>query len=220
MVKIAGKEVSQEDLDKFIADKVATEALAKGLEGKVTELETQVSGLGEIDELKKELEETKEIIYKNTLDTRLGQITKYLDTKGRSEDIIKRIGDMSDDDFEFFVDGKTDTQLKTNDEIESAKTNLETEKTEVEKGKDKIIQDYLKGLENDNKTKDDQNLVPKGEIDTEDGTEPETESGFPSVKTVKDIYNLNGSPMFDKTDKMVENAETYLSQYGDKPTVL
>jgi len=219
MVKIAGKEITQEELDKFISDKASAEALAKGLESKVTELEGKTEGLSELDALKKELQTSKDKIYSSTLDKRLSQMTKYIDKKGKSEALIKRIGDMSDEDFEFFVEGKTDAELLTDEEIESAKTDLEKKQNEVETSKDKIIKEYLKGLNDENKTKNDQNLVPAGEINAEpdDG---KTESGFPKMDDLKTIYGLHNNPMFDKNERMVKNAEIYLGQYGDKPTVL
>lgn len=219
MVKIAGKEITQEELDKFISDKMAAEALSKGLENKVTELEGKTEGLAELAALKQELKTSKDKIYTNTLDKRLGQMTKYLDKKGRSEALIKKIGDMSDDDYELFVEGKTDTELLTEAEIESAKTDLEKKQNEVETSKDKIIKDYLKSVNDENKTKNDQNLVPVGEINAEAG-DAKTESGFPKMDDLKTIYGLHNNPMFDKNERMVKNAEIYLSQYGDKPTVL
>jgi len=219
MVKIAGKEISQEELDKFIADKLATDALAKGLESKVTELEGKTEGLAELNELKKELAASKDREYASSLNTRLGLITKYLEKKGKSEDIIKKIGDMSDDDFEFFAEGKTDVELLTKDEIESAKTDLETKENEIETSKDKIIKEYLRGIADENKTKNDQNLVPKGEIDADDGDE-QTESGFPDIDTLKNIYRLNNNPIFDKNERMIENAKVYMDEYSEKPAVL
>jgi len=219
MVKIAGKEITQEELDKFITDKTAADALAKGLENKITELESKTEGLDELEALKKENQANKDKIYANTLSSRLGSITKYLDKKGKSEDLIKRIGDMSDDDFDFFVEGKTDDVVKTDEEIESAKTDLDNEKTELEKNKDKIIKEYLKGIEDENKTKNDQNLVPNGEIDADDG-DAGTESGFPTNDELKTIYRLHNNPIFDKNERMIENAKTYMDEYSEKPAVL
>ena len=219
MVKIAGKEITQEEFDKIIADKSASEALTKGLENKVTELEQKTSGLTELEALKKENQANKDKIYANTLESRLSQITKYIDKKGKPETLIKKLGDMSDEDFDEFAEGKTDDLIKTDEEIESAKTDLEKKEKEVVTSKDQIIKDYLKELEDSNKTKNDQNLVPKGETEADEGTD-EQDSGFPTMDEMKKIYNLNNNPIFDKNERMIESAEIYLSQYGDKPTVL
>jgi len=208
--------LTQEQLDKLVSDAASAQALTKGYETKVKDLETKVSGLDELDTLKKELAESKDREYASTLNSRLGQITKYLEKKGKSEAVIKRIGDMSNDDFDFFVEGKTDTELLTKEEIESAKTDLETKETEITSSKDQIIKDYLKTIENDNKTKNDQKLVPGTEVDSSaDDSEELSPTGFPSMDTLKKVYRLNNNPIFnDKTDKMIQNAQTYMDTYG------
>ena len=215
MVKINGVEVTQEELDKLIADKTATDVLVKGYEDKVKNLETKTEGLDELEALRKENQDNKDKLYQNALGNRADQIKKYLDTKGNSETILKKIGDMSEEDFEEWAEGKTDVELQTKEEIESAKTDIDEEKTEIEKNKEKIISEYLKTREEENKTKDDQDIVPTGEVGTEAGDEG-TESGFPSIPDIKKTYKLDRNPIYDKSEAMEENAVFYLESYGDR----
>ena len=214
MVKLNGKEISQEEFDKLVSDSSSVKSLAEAYERKTKELEQQVAGLGDVDKLKQELESSKQELYKRNLNDRLSKINKYLDRKGKSEDIIKRIGDMSDSDFEFFAEGKTNDEFKTKEEIESAKTDLETQKIDLETNKDKIIKDALRGFEDSNKKKNDQELVPNSEVNIDNEANGQ-EDGFPTNEKLMEVYNLNGNAMFDKTPEMMKNARAYLNRYGE-----
>lgn len=205
--------LTQEQLDKLVADAEAAKTLVKGYESKVNSLQSKVSQLDEFEDIKRQLEEAKKREYKTNLDNRLSKVSKYLDKKGRSEDIIKRIGDMSNEDFEFFFEGKTNEEFKDNEEIEFAKTDLEKKQNEIESSKDKIIKDYLKSLEDSNKTKNDQKLVPTTEVGV--GDTSEQEGVFPNLDKLKEVYRLNNNPIFtDKTERMLQNAKTYMDTYG------
>jgi len=220
MIKFKGKEISQDEFDKIMTDAESIKNLADGYESKVKDLEIKVSDLDKLDAVQSELKTKSDELYKIKLDNRLQLVDTYLKSKDNAGDLIKKIGEMDEEYFKIFADGKTNDIYESNEQIKSAKTELENEKKELETNKDKIIKDALKQYSDENKTKDDQKLVPTGETGIENGTDDLTESGFPTLDKMKDIYGLKGNPMYDKNERMEENAKVYLDSYGDKPAVL
>ena len=132
MVLLNGKEVSQEDFDKLVTKANSADKIAKGYEDKVKELEEKAKSADSIGDLQKQIELKDAQLFKIKLTERVNKVNKYLETKNNDEKLIKRIGDMSDDDFDFFSEGKTNSDYTTKEELDSAKNDLEKKKTELE----------------------------------------------------------------------------------------
>ena len=119
MATLNGKEITQEQLDNLLADINNFKSLADGYEKKNEALEGKVKDLDKLSDLQKELETKENKLYEVTLNSRLSKISKFINSKGRDEKLIAKIGDMSEDDFEFFMDGRTDDVFQNKEEIGS-----------------------------------------------------------------------------------------------------
>ncbi|MDD4804338.1 MAG: hypothetical protein PHN69_04115 [Candidatus Pacebacteria bacterium] len=211
MVMFNGKEITQEQFDNMMAEMNNFKTLSEVYEKKTETLENKVKEFGD---LQTELKSKEEKLYEVTLNSRLNKISKYLDSKGKDSKLIKKIGDMSDEDYELFIDGRTDDVFTSKEEIEFAKADLEKEKNELETNKDKIVKDAIKQFETNSKTRNDQKLVPDTEIDAE--TETETVgNGFPTMEALEKVFRLRDNPIWaDKTDSMKQRAVNYMETYG------
>ena len=106
MVKIAGKEYTDEQLAKLIEDKAAAEALVKEQGKKLKSVDDQSEKLKEFDKLKKDNETQAATILQNTLNNRLSMISKWFNSKDDSKDLANDIAQMSDNAFDLFKEGK------------------------------------------------------------------------------------------------------------------
>ena len=220
MVLYKGKEISQEDFDAIIEKANSAEKLVKGYNDKITSLEEQVKDAAQLGDLKKQLESRDAELFKIKLNNRVEKISKFLESKNNDQAIIKRIGDMSDEDYDFYVEGKLNTDYLTKEELDSAKSELEKNKTELDNEKDKIIKEAQDALKQKEKKGD--KLVPNSEVigdDDMDDVENNGDMQFPSIEDLKKIYSLDDS-RYDKTPSMEKKADVYLSKYGEKPEIL
>jgi hypothetical protein len=214
MVLFKGKEITQEEFDAIMGDMSNFKALSEAYEKKNQTLEDKVKDLDKLSDIQKQLEAKEAKLYEVTLNNRLGKISKYLNTKSKDEKLIKKIGDMSDEDYEFFIDGRTDDVFQTKEEIEFAKADLEKEKTELESNKDKIIKDAAKQHEIDSKKRYDQKLVPDTEIGSSD-EDTVADNGFPTIESLEKTFRLRNNPIWeDKTPAMKKRAIDYMDYYG------
>ena len=215
MVLFNGKEITQEQFDNIMADMSNFKALSEAYEKKNESLEGKVKDLDKLGALQKELESKEAKLYEMTLNSRLSKISKYLETKDNEKKLIEKIGDMSEEDYEMFIDGRTDDVFKSKQEIEFAKADLEKEKNELETNKDKIVKDAIKQFETNSNKRDDQKLVPDGEIDSSEDTDSVTNNGFPTIESLEKTFRLKNNPIWeDKTPVMKQRAADYMETYG------
>ena len=208
-------EYTKEEFEK-LQEKVNTyETLSKGLETKNAELLANATDATSSADLQKQLEAKEAKIYEMQLNNRLSTVSKYLETKGNDAKLLAKTGEMDDNHFEVFSEGRTNEIFQSKDEIESAKTDLAQERTEFDTNKEQALKDALKQLELDNKTRNDQGLVPNTEIGTDLGGDQDDDSGFPTMEALEKVYNLPANPMWeDKTPKMKDRASAYMVSYG------
>lgn len=216
MVLYNGKEITQDQFDNIMAEMSNFKTLSEVYEKKNETLESKVKDFGD---LQGQLKSKEEKLYEVTLNSRINKISKYLDSKGKDSKLIKKIGDMSDEDYEMFVDGRTDDVFASKQEIEFAKADLEKEKTELETNKDKIVKDAIKQFETNSKTRTDQKLVPDTEIGAEAGDDT-VGNGFPTMDALEKVFRLRDNPIWsDKTDSMKKRAVNYMETYGGADVV-
>jgi hypothetical protein len=210
VVKYNGKEITQDEFDKIMEDAKSVRTLADGYEKKVKDLEVKNIDLDKLGDLQSQLKAREDELFKIKLNSRISKISKYLETKQNNAELIKRIGGMDDELFSEYIDGKTNDELKSNEEIESAKTELEKKEKDLIDNRDKIIKEAQKSLNADNKNKD-QKLVPAGEVNPSEAQNNDANM-FPDLKSLKTLYNLENSSIYDRTPTMESKAASYLKQ--------
>lgn len=208
-----GKEISQEEFDKLVTTIEANEKLVNGYKDKVSGLEEKAKAADRLEALQKDLDAKNNEIFKIKLDNRLKVIDKYLEKKGSDEKLIQKIGDMSDEDFSLFSEGKTNDDYLSREDIDSAKKEIETKKTEFEQEKDKAVKEALKALNKEKKVGEE--LVPNSEVNNDDEGQDQELNEFLPLEDLKKLYNLDDS-RYDKTPAMEKKALSYLGKYAEK----
>lgn len=185
MVLLNGKEVTQEEFDAFILESQANAKLAEEVKNaKKTAKELQ-KALEDQNNKIEEGELAKSQLFKIKLDSRKNEINKWLDGKSNKEELLTKISNMDDSDFDIFKEGKTDTEYKTKEELEIETKKVNDEKINFEKNKEQIIKDAAKNIEKDKNP--DEGVIPP----TETVTEPDLESEKPKDTKVIDVEKLN-----------------------------
>ncbi len=209
MVKIAGKEYTDEQLAKLIEDKAAAEALVKEQGKKLKSVDDQSEKLKEFDKLKKDNETQAATILQNTLNNRLSMISKWFNSKDDSKDLANDIAQMSDNAFDLFKEGKTDDMFKSKAEIDAEQTNLDAQKTEFETNKEKIITDAIKKAKG---KETNTSVIPPTEVTSEASAEDISDRDilFPPTKDIKEMFNLEDNSMYDIKSSQEETAQRYL----------
>jgi hypothetical protein len=215
MVKYNGKDITQEEFDKIVADMASTLKIADGYEKKVKDLEGKVTELDKLGDLQSQLKAKEDELFKIKLNSRLSKISAFLESKKNDTTLVKRIGEMDDALFEEYIEGKTDADYKAKQDIEFAKTELEKKEKELLDNKDNIIKDALKQLNKDQKTQFDQKLVPEGEVKDMDMNSDKDTSEFPDIKAIKDLYFEGGNALYDRTPEMETKAMAYLKRVAN-----
>jgi len=217
MVKYKGKEITQEEFDKIIADAENAKKLVGGYDKKIEDLQKKIdeadaSG-ADAAELKKLLKEKEDEVFKMKLTDRLKKVSKYIESKENNKTLIQKIGEYTDEDFEMFAEGKTDDEFKSKDEIESAQKDLDQKTKDLENNKDKIIDDAIKARKTEDEKKNDQKVVPSGEIEGEKPEDKKGKSKYPSMDTIVDLYELKDDPAFDTiNDRVKGRANSYIKR--------
>lgn len=201
-IKIGDKEYTQDELQGLIG-------LAEKSEEKIKTLEDKTKKLEAFDDLKSENDKLKAEQYNRTLESRTSEVSKWLEGQEDKDTLLGKIGNMSEDDYKWFKDGKTNDGLKKKKELEEEKIKLEEEKTELQKSKEKAIEEQKKKL-NDKKT----DPVPATEVLTtseEDGDEDMGDgSYFKPIEEFKKIYHLDSiGKKYDKKEYQYNNVDAY-----------
>lgn len=212
MVLYKGKDITQEEFDKILQDSDNAIKLSKANEKKMEELQVEADKAKKLGEYESKLKEREAEIFKMKLSSRLSTVEKYIASKDNDNKLIQKLGEMSDEDFELFAEGKTNDSFTSKDEIESAKKDLEEKTKELIENKDKLVADAIKNLEEKNKKATDQKIIPPTE--TKDMNEGDTtDKKYPLVDKIKDIYKLSNNPSFDISDIRLKKAESYINNY-------
>ena len=226
MVLINGKEYTEEQLANLVGDlKVAQDTLKKQ-SATLKEKQSLEEQLKELDSIKTKNADLQAEIFKTKMNERTKQLSKFLESKDQDtrQAIMAKIGNMDDDDFDFFKEGKTDTELSQRDEINNEKQTLEEKQKDFEKRKADIIKEEASKLQNDKQIN---SLLPKDAIDqdqfSETGNEDRLADGlFPNIDSTKEMYHLDKNPLYSKRYKEYHesNAEAYLSTNYDREFVI
>ena len=207
--------LTQDQLDKLLADKEAAETLAKQQADKIKNTDDNSEKLKELDTLRKQNEDSQTQLLKIKVDTRVSQVNKWLESKDGKENIIAQLSKMSDGEFDLFKEGKINEDFKTKDEIEQERTAFETQKNEFENNKEKIIKEAADSLKKEVPVKEPA-IVPNTEVDSGTPVKPEDigpgEGKFPTMNTLKDMFNLDENPLYDLKEGHEMKAEKYLDK--------
>jgi len=217
MVIYKGKEITQEEFDKIVEDASNTSKLVKGYDKKIEDLTKKAVDGDKVTDLEKQLKDKEDEVFKMKLTDRLKLVSKYIETKENDKTLIQKIGEYTDEDFEMFAEGKTDVEFKSKNEIESAQKEIDQKKLDLETNKDKIIDEAIKARKTEDEKKNDQKIVPQGEIDGDKTEEKKDKSKYPSMDTVMDLYELKDDPAFDTiNDKTKSRGNAYVKRMLDE----
>ena len=213
MVKYKGKEITQEEFDKIVEDAANGVKLVKGYDKKIEALEKKVEDVDKLGDIQKQLKDKEDEVFKMKLTDRLKKVSKYIESKDSDKILIQKIGEYSDEDFEMFAEGKTDEEFKSKNEIESAQKDLDQKTQDLETNKDKIIDDAIKASKTKDEKKDDQKVVPPGEIEGEKLDDKKEKTKYPNMDTVVELYELKDDPAFDAiNDRVKGRANSYVKR--------
>jgi hypothetical protein len=211
--------LTQEQLDKLLADKAAADKLAKEQAKKLKEIDDNTEKLKELDNLKKAKDAADAELLKIKVNSRVDQVSKWLTVKDNKETIVEQLSKMSDGEFDLFKEGKLNEDFKTKEELEQEKLDLESQKTEFESNKDKIIKEAADKVANVKKEEKDPPMVPSSEVLNKQSQDAEVGPGngkFPTMDTLKDMFNLRENPLYEEVEGYEKRAIEYLdSSYGD-----
>ena len=211
MVLYKGKEITQDEFDKIIQDSDNAIKLTKASEKRMSELQAEADKIKGYSDMESKLKEKESEIFKMKLTSRLSKVDKYIATKNNDKSLIQKLGEMSDEDFELFSEGKTNDAYSSKDELESAKKEIEETKRELTENKDKLVADAIKSLEDKTKKKDEKLIPPSETKDMND--QDKTTKKYPTLDKIKSMYKLDNNPAFSLTEGTLKKASAYIENY-------
>ncbi|MDD4804013.1 MAG: hypothetical protein PHN69_02460 [Candidatus Pacebacteria bacterium] len=198
--------LTQEELNKILADNEANQKLIKEQTKKLKESEDNTEKLSEVQ---KKAEAAELALYKKTLSERKGELSKWLKARNLESDsgLLEEIGKKSDSEFEIWKDGKTNDVFEAQEELTNKKAELETMVSEFDKEKEKIRKEVMGEKNKQNEEK----VVPPMETttDNEDGNDKH-DSSKKAIENVKDIFKLDSKAYYNLAPGHEKRAERYL----------
>jgi hypothetical protein len=214
MVKINGKEYTEEQLANLMKDFDVTQKALKQTKEQLKDKDELEIKLKEAEATKQELEKLKATQFEKRFQERKQILSKFLEGKDddRRKSLLEKLGNMDDDDFDDFKEGKTNEEIEAKLKIDSEKQSLETKEKDLETRKKEIIEEALKNMKKEGMENE---LLNSADVDrsVDKGEEDRLGGGlFPSIDKVKQVYNLDNNSVYKSKVKphYEKRAETYL----------
>jgi len=222
MVKINGKEYTEEQLENMMGDLKISQETLKKTNKKLKDIDDINEKLQAMKTLEAENKELKAEKLQALVSDRKNQISKYLEGKDltRQTAILDRLADMDSDEWDDFKDGKTNEDLITKDELLNSKEALESKEQDFNKRREEIIKEEAaklksKAIEGD--------LLPTDAVDiSNDDVDTDLIGGqFPNIDKLKELYKLKTNNIWKSKSNpdLEEQAISYLEINYDREEV-
>lgn len=201
MSKGALSEAELKDLNEYLQTNSALgEKASKVLEDNKKLEAEKVKLSKQVDDRSAEAKANADQLLKVNTGIRAAQVAKWLESRSDKDTLTTKLGTMSDEDFELFKEGKTDTELKVKDDLQLTKAELEKLQKNPPKADVKA---------------DKEKLIPQGEFKVDEKEEKKTSSGFPTMDKIKEVYNLDDdNPLFKEKIPYMKRADAYINKNG------